>query len=409
VRAVVFDLSIPKFALAKGLGRWAPGLYYGPVSCLKLREVAPPTLRGPAWARIQVDLAGVCGSDLALITFHYSTALEPFNSFPSVLGHEIFGRVVEAGPEAGVKEGDRVAIEPLLGCAVRGFDPPCARCAAGEPGLCGRVTDGDIGPGVMLGFCASLPGGWSETVVAHRSQLVKVPAAVPDQAAVMIEPLSVGVHAALKRPARAGEKVLVIGGGMISFAVLSALALLESPGETTHMALFAHQADLGKKLGAHRSITPGAGPLDDQVEAATGARRYKPIVGDTTFVGGYDVVYDCVGTQRSFGQALRYARPGGTVVLVGCLSQLARFDMTMVWAHELTVAGVYAYGTERAPTRRTFELTVERLASTKLPVGDIVTHRFELDDYREAIVANIERERYQSVKTVFDNRNRRVS
>jgi threonine dehydrogenase-like Zn-dependent dehydrogenase len=188
MRAIVFDLSMVKYALEKALGRLTPRAFYGPGSCLSLREVRAPALRGPDWARVQVELAGVCGSDLALITLHSSPALSPFNSFPSVMGHEIYGRVVEAGRQSGVREGDRVVVEPLLGCAVRGFDPPCERCARGEHGLCSRMTEGELGAGMMIGFCAALPGGWSETVVAHRTQLIRVPDPVSDEAAVLLEP-----------------------------------------------------------------------------------------------------------------------------------------------------------------------------------------------------------------------------
>ena len=404
MRAIVFDLRLAKLALAKGLGRFLPQLYYGPGSCLGLREVAPPSLPGPDWAAIQVEMAGVCGSDLALITLHSSPALSPFNSFPAVLGHEIYGRVAAAGARSGVREGDRVAIDPLLGCAVRGFQPPCAACARGEAGLCARMTDGALGAGMMLGFCKALPGGWSERLVAHKTQLVPVPNAISDEAAVLLEPLSVGLHAVLRRTPRAEEKVLVIGGGPVSCAVLCGLALVENQAEITNLALLPYQAELARRLGAHRAITPADGPVDDQVEKITGASRKKAILGPPTFVGGFDLVYDCVGTEQSLSSALRYVRPGGTLVLIGCAAVLRKIDLTMVWAHELTILGSYTYGLERPQGRRTFEITAERIAGGRVPVEALVTHRFALEQYREAIVANLDRAGHRSVKAVFDNR-----
>src|SRR5438270_785481 len=92
MRGIVFDISLARYALAKALGKQLPSLYWGPLSCLSLREVAEPPLRGPAWAKIAVDAAGFCGSDLATVLLKMSPALTPFSSFPAVLGHEIFGR-----------------------------------------------------------------------------------------------------------------------------------------------------------------------------------------------------------------------------------------------------------------------------------------------------------------------------
>jgi threonine dehydrogenase-like Zn-dependent dehydrogenase len=324
-----------------------------------------------------------------------------------VLGHEIYGRVLEAGRDAGVREGDRVVVEPLLSCAARGFAPACERCARGEPGLCVRVTEGALGAGAMIGFCAALPGGWSETIVAHRSQLVRVPDAVSDEAAVLLEPLSVGVHAALKRPARDGERVLVIGGGMIAYAVLTALELLECPAQIVHLALLPFQAELGQRLGADVAWTTD-GTLDDRVEALTGARRLRSIFGEPLFQGGFDVVYDCVGSAASLAQSLRYARPGGAIVLVGCAARVDRLDLTLLWAHELQIFGSYTYGAEPSSGQRTFEIAAERLASRKLPLDALVTHRFPLESYGEAIVANLDRAKHRSVKTVFDNREARA-
>ena len=91
-----------------------------------------------------------------------------------------------------------MVVEPALGCKVRGIEPPCPYCASGRHALCLNVAKGDISPGIQTGFCHDTGGGWSRgTLVAHPSQLHRVPDAVPDEAAVAVEPLACAVHAAL--------------------------------------------------------------------------------------------------------------------------------------------------------------------------------------------------------------------
>ncbi|HZS35343.1 MAG TPA: alcohol dehydrogenase catalytic domain-containing protein, partial [Polyangia bacterium] len=277
MRAVVFDLSIPRYALGKALGKRIPSLHYGRASCLHLREVPEPKLPGAAWAKIAVDAAGVCGSDIATLLFKMSPALSPFSSFPAVLGHEIFGRLSEVGADAraaGFKEGDRVAVNPAIGCAVRGILPQCPACATGHVATCHRAGDSStLAPGNCIGYHRDLGGGFAESMVAHATQLVRVPDGVPDARAVLTEPLGIGVHAVLRHEPKDGDDVLVIGGGMIAYAVLAAIRLLGHKARVTQLVLLDYQAELGRALGADEVIqSRSADELYDRVIALTGAR-----------------------------------------------------------------------------------------------------------------------------------------
>src|SRR5690606_847874 len=117
--------------------------------------------------------------------------LEPFNSFPAVLGHEILAEVTEAPDGTGLEVGQRVAVNPVLPCRLRGFKDPCRPCAQGMEGACERPAEGCLAPGLMLGFHADLPGGMGTELVAHTSQLHPLPDAIGDEAGVLIEPLAV--------------------------------------------------------------------------------------------------------------------------------------------------------------------------------------------------------------------------
>jgi threonine dehydrogenase-like Zn-dependent dehydrogenase len=403
VRALVFDLSLLKYGLAKALGKRLPSFYYGKPSCLSLRDVAEPELRGPEWVKVQVECAGFCGSDLSTILFKYSPSLSPFSSMPCVLGHEIFGRVIEVGGNAKKwKEGDRVVVNPSFGCVVRGISPPCSACAMGHPATClyAGSSTGGLAPGFTLGFHKDLPGGFTERLIAHQSQLQRVPDSVPDERAVLTEPLSIGVHAVLHREPRADEKILIIGAGMIAYAVLAALRLLGFKNHVTQLLLLPFQAELAKKLGADEVLTPGPA-LMEKIAQATGGQRHKPILGPEVMLGGFPVVYDCIGSPESLRDALTFVNSHGTIVLAGNSGILPKFDTTWIWAKEISLVGTYYYSPE--PSRQmkhTLDLTLELLSGSAL-ADPLLTHRFGLEQYQEAVVANIQRARYQSVKTIF--------
>lgn len=409
MKGLVFDLSIPKYVVARSVGRTLPKVHYGRGSCLALRtDLKPVALPGPGWVRLRTRMAGLCGSDLATLFFKFSPALEPFNSFPAVLGHEILAEVEDFGPEVrGLEKGQRVAVNPLLPCRLRGVSPACTSCQRGNEAGCERTSEGCLSPGSMLGFCRDLPGGMGDAFVAHESQLHVLPDDIPDTAGVLVEPLAVSTHALLKCPPREGERVLIIGGGPVGFATLWALRALGHKNPVTLLALETYQLELARRMGADDTLRA----TDDAQEAQEIARRtdgrvYKPVIGPPTLTGGFDLVFDAVGAQSSVQDAIRYTRSQGRIVLIGAAGAL-NIDWTMVWRNELTISGSYVYGPELFRGRRlhTFEVVKELLAAKEGPdPAQLVTHTFPLEQYQAAIEANLHRRRHQSVKTAFDLR-----
>ncbi len=125
MKAISYEVRLDTFFLGKAVGPRFPEFYWGPFAGLRYGERPAPARGGDDWAIVDVTLAGVCGSDMAAVTYKTSPALTPFTSFPSILGHEIVGRIAEAGPTlTGFKAGDRVVVEPFMTCASRGL--PCA-------------------------------------------------------------------------------------------------------------------------------------------------------------------------------------------------------------------------------------------------------------------------------------------
>ena len=379
---------------------------------LRLCEVPGPQLPGPRWVRVQPVLSGICGSDVGLITAAGTTFFSPITSFPFTMGHEVVGRVVETGPEVEkFQPGDRVVVEPALHCEVRGISPPCRACAAGHHGNCVNITKGCISPGVQTGFCRDTGGGWSGSLVAHEVQLHHVPEQVTDVEAVLVEPFSCSIHAVLhaagfSSDASGGEprrKVLVLGCGSIGLLTLAALRATEAPCHVVAVAKHEHQRELAKKLGAAEVIAPGRKGRDALAQAAAAELHY-PEIGGPTVLGGFDVVFDCVGSPRSVDDATRFTAARGRTVLVG-MPGFARFvDWTTIWFKETQVIGSYAYGTERFQGREvnTLELALSFLKEKRVDLRPLVTHRFPLTAYRDAIRTALLTGRYRSVKTILD-------
>ena len=364
------------------------------LSMLHLGDVAEPELPAPGWVRVLPSLSGICGSDLAAIGGHASLYLDPLTSYPFVPGHEVVG-VVE--------EGDRVVIEPALGCVVRGIDPPCPRCAEGRPGLCYNATEGPIEVGLQTGYCASTGGGWGEVLVAHPSQIHSVPGGLSDEAAALIEPFACCVHAALRGGATRSDVVVVTGAGTIGLLTVAAVKLFTPPKRLIVVAKHPTQRDHALALGADQVITPA--DAFQRIRFATGARRLDGI-DRSLLLGGADITFECVGRASSLSDAARFTREGGAVVAVGMPGD-EKVDWAAIWQRELTVKGAYAYGSEpKLKGRRTFELALE--AAPEVHLERLVGPLFSLGDYRDAIAYAMSAGRLGAVKVAFDLRGLRA-
>jgi threonine dehydrogenase-like Zn-dependent dehydrogenase len=330
-----------------------------------------------------------------------SADFAPITSPPFVLSHELVGVVAEDSGD--FRTGERVVLEPALGCAVRGIEPPCPYCASGRRALCLNVAKGDIAPGIQTGFCRDTGGGWSEgTLVAHPSQLHKVPDDVPDEAAVAVEPLACAVHAALKMNPGEGETALVIGAGSVGLFVVAALRQLTRAGRIICVAKHERQRDEALRLGAGETVHPKE--VYERLPSMLGTERYRPELSKPVVMGGADKVFECVGAAGTVEDAVRLARPGAEVALVGMPSARSCLDLSALWYKEVSMSGAYAYGVEeyRGERIESFELAL-RIAP-EIGLETMVGPRFGLYRYREAIAAARNAGRNGHIKIAFDLR-----
>ena len=375
MKALVFSRKPARYAAAMVAGALRPGrgARYGPLS---LRDVDPPELPGPGWLPLRPRLSGICGSDLATIDGRSSRYFEPIVSFPFTPGHEIVGDLAD---------GRRVVVVPVLTCAPRGIDPPCAPCAAGHLNLCERVAFGHLEPGLQCGFCKSTGGGWSQEMIVHESQVVDVADELSDRQAVMIEPTACAVHAA--RQVDVG-RVAVIGTGTLGLLTIAALRRLSPATEIIATAKHPEQKRWAKELGADVTCAPRE--LARAVRSTTGSM----VIGNQ-LTGGVPAAVDCVGSEATLGQALQVVAPGGTVHVVGMPAQTT-LDLTALWHRETILRGCYAY--ERAD----FETAAELVASSAL--DRLLSATYPLARYEDAIDHAANAGARGAVKIAFDLR-----
>jgi threonine dehydrogenase-like Zn-dependent dehydrogenase len=403
VKAIQHIGSVPRYLISRVIGPFYRPIFWSLLSNLQYREVPEPLLPNENWAKIKVRYGGVCASDMSTILLHGSPALSAFLSFPFTMGHENVGTIAQLGSQVkGFREGARVVVDPTVGCQVRGFTHLCPACQRGNTGLCERLTEGEIAPGLLTGFCRDTGGSWSPCLVAHASQLFKVPATVNDENGVLVEPFSVALHAVLRNYPQDEETVLVIGAGVIGICIVAALRSLGSKARVVVLAKHPFQGEVVKRYGADQVIRLTRG-YSQELAQALGATPRQPLLGKPIVVGGADIVYECVGSGTSLDDGLRFTRSGGKMVLVGCAAIPKGVDWTPVWLNEIEIKGSWIYGTELHQGKRihTFQLALDLMAEGKVELAPLVTHKFQLEDYRRALTAVANKRKSEVVKAVF--------
>ena len=410
MRAVLADLTTPRYLLTAAAQKLPGGrgknAGWGPGGVLRFSS-RQPTPELPAadgrWVRLRPELAGICGSDVAVAHAKSSFVLSAFYSATQQIpGHEIVAVVADTGPQVtAVAPGDRVVVDPVLSCIHRGFQPVCRSCAEGFPYICERFDQ----PGITgchsptLGFDAALGGGWAEQVVAHESQLHPV-GDVPSHRAVLAEPASIALHAALHWRRR-GDRVVLIGPGTIGLLVVAALRKLHPDLDIVVVA----PDDFGRRValesGASRVIPTGPAAVEALAEQ-DGGRLLRPRLTRTPILEqGVDAVFDCVALPETLDLALHLLRPTGMLVLVGGAGT-QQVDWSLVWNRQITVQGTINFGPEPAlDGTHTMTRVVEWFRDDDYRIDHLVTHTFDLTAWRAGLETASAGPRAQAVKVTL--------
>lgn len=404
MKAVQFDFSLSRYAFTKALGAVRRDEFYGPRSCVHLNDVPEPAVRGPHWLKLRSVLSGICGSDMGVILLHDSPTVQAFSSFPFTFGHENYSIVEEVGDAVqGIAPGERVVVIPLLGCATRDIEPMCGPCSSGFPGACENFAEGSLAPGTNTGFCSDTGGGWSKHYLAHESQIVKVPDSMTDEQAVMIEPFCSALHPVMRGLPSDGDNVLVIGAGVIGLGVIAAIRALGIDCSIVASEPVARNRSEALAKGADETIDPESESLYERARAIAGAKIYKPVIEKKICMGGFDRVFDCVGSTETISDAFRLAAGSSTVVLIG-IQAVKRIDWTPMWLKGITLIGNMCYGLAdyHGEHVHSFDIAIDLMQKGRVDMSDIITHRFALEDYREAIALNMDKGANGMIKSVFE-------
>lgn len=406
MKAVVFDFRLSRVVptrLATGIAPKAALSSFGPT---QLRDVPEPALLADDWTVVRTALCGICGSDTKLVFMdaEMDNPLSRLVSFPCIPGHEVVGVVERVGPAVTrVRPGQRVVLNPWLSCAPRGIAPVCPACAAGKHYLCRHFMDGRLAPALHTGNCRDAGGGFAPLLPAHESQLFRIPDEVRFEHAVLADPFSVSMHAVLKAPPAAGGKALVYGCGTLGLLAIAFLRAAYPKADVLAIARYPFQARLAQEMGA-RWVLRSAPPrrIVAEVGELTGERPIKPRFGQPWLHGGVDVIYDSVGSAETLATGLRVARPQARIVITG-VSRPRRFEWTPQYFKEIELVGSNAFGVEEFEGRRhAFEIFFDLLRDGRLEMPHLITHRFPLEHYREALLTAHAKGRSQAVKTVFE-------
>jgi threonine dehydrogenase-like Zn-dependent dehydrogenase len=307
-----------------------------------VQEIAPPEPHGHAL--VQVAQAGVCGTDLKIVSGQMPAAL------PRVLGHEMTGRVVSPGPRGLVPAGALVLVNPAVFCG------HCDLCQRDRPQLCRA--------GALLG--RDLDGVFAELVAVDETSLHPIPDGLPADATALLQVLSTCVHAQSGMVTSPGDTAVVVGLGVCG---LLHLQLLRDRGVQSIVAVTrsAWKQDLARAFGASVTVTPEEAP--EAVAAATGGR-------------GADLAVECAGTQQSLVQAMDLAGAGATVLVFGTTTPSADGMPTYQWYFkELTIRNT------RAARPRDCDLAIQLCAEGRLDLAPLVTARFPLAETEQALAA----------------------
>ncbi|PYG88167.1 L-iditol 2-dehydrogenase [Ruminiclostridium sufflavum DSM 19573] len=300
---------------------------------------------------VKIEYVGICGSDVHFFESGHcgaSTCTVPF-----ILGHEVAGTVIEVGENVTThKVGDRVALEPGQTCG------KCEFCKTGHYNLCEDVV-----------FFATPPyDGALMKYVAYPAHMAFIlPENVSTMEGALVEPLSVGIHAAMQGGVKLGSTVMVNGTGCIGLVTLLA-AKAAGASQIIVSDVFNKRLEKAVSLGATHIINAAEEDVPGKVAEYTGGR-------------GVDIVFETSGNIKSIGQTIDNVRRGGTVVMIGYSpADEVGYNFGKLIDKEVTIKSVFRY-------RNIYPTAIQAISSGSICIKNIVTHEFDFENSYEAFVS----------------------
>lgn len=313
----------------------------------------------PGEVQVRVAVCGICGSDV-----HAYGGKHPFVKTPIVPGHEFSGTISDIGKGVtGFALKDRVVVEPSLTCG------KCYNCRNGLYNICAELK--------VLGCQA--PGAFAQYISVPANKVYKMPKEMNFDDGAFVEPAAVGVHAVRKSGMRLGDRVVVLGAGVIGYMIVQA-ARLAGAGEIIVAGHHEARLALAKKLGADVTFMAG-----DTVK----------FMRDNYGPDGIDVVYEAVGIGTTMNQAIDIVRKGAKVIVVGVFGEHPVTKVGLIQDKEIDMRGSLMYVGTDYPT------TLKLISSGKIKTKPLISARFPLERVSEAFDL-IRDKRAETVKVLLD-------
>jgi L-iditol 2-dehydrogenase len=307
----------------------------------------------------KVHAVAICGTDPHIIRGDFP-GFWP-KEFPFIPGHEWAGEVVQVGPGAerfGWRAGTRVAGTSHAGC---GF---CRRCVEGRYNVCENYGNEDV----HRQYGHYTQGSYAEYVVHSIASVFPIPDSLGWDEASMLDPTAIALHTVKRGRHAPGDSVVVVGPGVMGLLV----------------------AECAWALGAGRVIVVGRG----ERLAKAAALGNEPVdftacdpverVRELTAGAGVEVALECSGDPAAVGQCADMLRRGGRVAVIGIPLEDAQVPLQKIVLDELEIVGVRAAAGEMPEA-------IALVAAGKIRLGELITHRFALSEYGEALRTFTER------------------
>jgi L-iditol 2-dehydrogenase len=312
---------------------------------------------GPHEVQVQVSAVGVCGSDVHY--YQHGRIGDFVVEAPMVLGHESAGVVTAVGPGVDPgRVGQRVSVEPGVP------DMSCEHCLAGRYNLC---------PDMRFFATPPIDGSLAEFVTVHEAFAHPVPDDMSDDAAALLEPLSVGVWANRRGGVTAGSRVLITGAGPVGL-VAAQCALAFGATEVVVSDVNAHRLGLAGQLGATGTI--------NVAETSIAASGFQPTV-----------LLECSGHPGATVEGIRALSRAGRAVLVGMGGDELPLPLATVQNREIEVTGTFRYA-------NTWPTATALVSAGRVDLDTLVTGHYPLSASEDAL--NAAQQDPRSVKAVIN-------
>jgi L-gulonate 5-dehydrogenase len=309
---------------------------------LKIVERPEPKITKDTDVCIKVKRVGICGSDIHI--FH---GKNPFAVYPRVWGHEFTGEVIETGPGVtNARKGDHVVVEPIISCGT------CYACRQGRGNVCEKLQ--------VMGV--HIEGGCQEYIVVPAANAHVLPATLPWDEAVLVEPFTIGAQAAYRGNVQSGDIALVMGAGTIGLTVAQMVKLA---GATVIIVdIVDDKLAYAKTRGADYVINA----KNENV-----LERAREISGGM----GANVVVDAICNKKSFEDAIELCSAAGRIVELSFNETPSEIAPMRIIKNEITICGA------RLQTKR-FPVVIDYIKQGKLPLGNFITRSYPIEPMVEA-------------------------